>query len=217
MTTDYSNPFPNRVQKSKRHGMTRTKVYRAWINIKVRCLDPDCKFFEHYGGRGITMHPGWQDSFEGFYKEVGDPPTPKHSIDRIDNEKGYEPGNCRWATMKEQSNNTRRNRPVTINGETKNLMEWAEVFGIAKQALMYRLRTGVPVETALTTPIRGHRKNGHLVTIGRSTKSITAWIEEIGINRQTVFYRMREGWSAEKALTTPVKPRNFTHPKWSKK
>ena len=96
---------------NKTHGMTDSPEWRSWQAAVTRTHNPNCDSWRHYGGRGITMSPDWLGSggFERFYAELGPRPD-GHSLDRIDNDKGYEPGNCRWATAKQQINNRRTRR-----------------------------------------------------------------------------------------------------------
>lgn len=91
------------------HGMTETPEYLAWRNMQTRCFNDKCEMFEHYGGRGITVAPEWlgDGGFSRFVGHVGLRPTDEHSIDRIDNDRDYEPGNVRWATATEQARNSR--------------------------------------------------------------------------------------------------------------
>lgn len=89
------------------HGMFRTPEHNAWTNMKQRCLNPSCPVWKHYGGRGITVCQEWVESFEAFYADVGPRPAKGFSIDRIDNEGHYEPGNVKWATRREQRTNQR--------------------------------------------------------------------------------------------------------------
>ncbi len=133
-----------------KHGKHATKTYRCWISMKSRCSNKKHKMFYLYGGRGISVCDRWLDSFENFLADVGECPPDKKSLDRFPNKNGnYEPGNCRWATAKEQSRNMRRNKIITFNGVSKCVAEWAEELGIHQGALRYRL-DNLPLEEALT-------------------------------------------------------------------
>lgn len=89
----------------KKHGMHGTKVYNTWKGIKKRCYQKSYQHFDRYGGRGITMCEEWQEDFLSFYKDMGEPPTPEHQLDRIDNNGNYTKENCRWVTRQENCRN----------------------------------------------------------------------------------------------------------------
>jgi hypothetical protein len=101
-----------------KHGMTKSPEYQAWRNMIARCCDPGCPNFKRYGGRGISVCKRWLFSFSDFFKDVGPRPSPKHSLDRIDNAGNYERGNVQWARRREQQQNLRTNVKLTHNGET---------------------------------------------------------------------------------------------------
>lgn len=137
------------------------REYRAWIKMKARCLNSDDPAYHYYGGRGITMHLSWIKSFSQFLSDVGRCPA-GYSLDRIDNEGGYEPTNVRWTTHKVQMNNMRRNRLVTILGVTKTLSNWARDIGISVDGLASRLAHNWPEEDLRkpTWSVPRHRKQG---------------------------------------------------------
>ena len=102
---------------NKKHGMTETPEYNSWIGMKDRCYNPNNKEYDYWGGRGIKVCDEWLHDFATFYNHVGSKPGPEYSIDRINNNGNYEPGNVRWATALEQSNNKRAYKKGRINNE----------------------------------------------------------------------------------------------------
>lgn len=145
-----------RRQTVRRHGHTvgyrRSPEYETWRNMAERCIWPGHKSYARYGGRGITVHPSWlgRGGFEQFLEHIGRRPSPRHSLDRIDNDGHYLPGNVRWATASEQAQNRRSTRWFTIGGETLCLTEWARRYGLQVDTVHARLRRGWPIERALT-------------------------------------------------------------------
>lgn len=129
--------------------MSHSSEYSSWSCMKQRTTNPNDPRWADYGGRGIGLCAAWH-SFKAFYADMG--PRPEGtSLDRIDNDKGYSPENCRWATRDEQYANMRSNRRLSFNGETKTLREWARTLNINESTLSKRLlRGGWPVEMALT-------------------------------------------------------------------
>lgn len=132
--------------------ISRNAAYRIWVNMKSRCLNPKATGYENYGGRGITIDAEWVSSFDAFLRNVGSRPSPSHTLDRIDVNKGYEPGNCRWATQTQQCRNTRVNHVVIIDGERMTLAEAVEKSPVCYNTALYRLKRGWSVVDAVTLP-----------------------------------------------------------------
>lgn len=130
---------------SEKHGMFGSKLYRAWSHAKERCYNPNVKNYKNYGGRGIKMCDEWKESPEKFIEwslnngfnteSFGDECT----LDRIDVNGDYCPENCRWVGKIEQMNNTRTNRYLTHNGETKTMMQWSRILGIKYNIIRHRV------------------------------------------------------------------------------
>lgn len=134
------------------HGATRTPEHRAWVGMKLRCSNPNTKGYSRYGGRGIQVCDRWRDSFSAFLADMGPRPSPRHSVERRNNDGNYEPDNCYWATDAEQTRNTRQNRNYTYNGRTMCLTDWARESGRPRSTLMQRLERGWTLEQAMFTP-----------------------------------------------------------------
>lgn len=148
-----------RFQSITRHGRSRTKEYQAWADMLKRCLNPSDKRFADYGGRGITVCARWQgkNGFSRFFSDMGE--AAKHaSLERINNDGGYSPSNCRWADGKTQSRNRRNNRNFEYNGRTQCLAAWAEEMGMSHATLSGRLNRGWSFEDAILAPVRPRAK-----------------------------------------------------------
>lgn len=143
-----------------KHGLSYTPEYRAWQTMRLRCHDSSNARFADYGGRGIAVCERWRNSVEAFIADMGPKPSPKHEIDRIDNNRGYEPGNCRWVLRSENDRNRRSNRMLTFRGETLALVAWCERLGLPTDTVAKRLGAGWSVEQALETPVRPKAPNG---------------------------------------------------------
>lgn len=132
------------------HGLYGSPVYHAWVKIKSRCLNNHAADYHNYGARGITVCERWL-SFETFFQDMGQPPTGK-SIERIDNDAGYSPENCRWATPAEQARNRRSNHFLTHEGITLCITDWTRRLGLGDTTIWDRLARGWPVAQTLSQP-----------------------------------------------------------------
>lgn len=139
------------ITRSTKHGLCGDPAYNCWHGMLTRCTSPTAQNYRLYGGRGISVCSQWH-SFQTFLSDMGPRPSPKHTIDRRDNDCDYTPENCRWATQKEQGRNTRSNRIIEYAGQSKCITEWSEVTGLSVKAIRYRLSSGWPVALALELP-----------------------------------------------------------------
>ncbi len=140
----------------KTHGGRNKPEYQIWCAMKQRCINPNHIEYPRYGARGIKLCPEWFDDFGAFYAELGDRPSRAHSIDRIDNNKDYQPRNCRWANLETQNNNKRNNLIVEYQGLKLPIFYAAQKAGAGVTARLAgdRLRNGWSVSRALETPVR---------------------------------------------------------------
>lgn len=142
----------------KKHGLHGTPTHLVWMGMKRRCTTTHATP-SRYARQGVTVCERWASSFEDFLADMGERPSPEHSIDRIDFTKGYEPGNCRWATNLEQASNKRNNRWIEFNGERKHLAEWARLCNMSVPTLRMRLETGWSVDDAFHKPVAKKRRH----------------------------------------------------------
>lgn len=145
-------------------GETKSSLYGIWRTMKQRCYNPNAHAYNEYGGRGILMCEEWSTDYMNFKEwAIQNGYENGLSVDRKDNNKGYCPENCRWATVKEQQRNRRDTRFATLQGETRSLAEWEEITGIGKRTLWNRLFIlGWTDEKALTTPMRLIKRGNRL-------------------------------------------------------
>ena len=148
LSPDYKSSHFN-----KTHGFAsgpkKSRLYIAWRNMKQRCLNSKRSDFYRYGGRGIKVCAHWM-SFENFAADMGNAPSAKHTLERKDNSKGYEPGNCQWSTMAAQCNNRRTNVRIAFNGREQTIREWEAELNFKNGTLWWRLKHGWPINKAMT-------------------------------------------------------------------
>ena len=174
--------------------------------MRQRCVNPNDPRYSKYGLRGIKVCTRW-DSFQDFVVDVGPRPPgvgeggrALYSLDRIDNDGDYKPGNVRWATAKEQGRNSSYNRLLTFGGKTLLLCEWAECTGIQRGTIAARLKAGVSVRDALTRPV-GKPANARRLQFRGQTKTVKGWAKYLGIPLGTITTRLARDWSVAEALS----------------
>lgn len=145
--------------KSPGRPVSTTTEYNTWVHINQRCHNPKNKDYKNYGGRGIQVYSLWRESYEAFVMHMGMKPTPQHSIERLDVNKGYEPGNVVWATIIEQARNKRSNVRVTIGEVTKTVIEWTEdeMCSVPPKTIYKRIERGWDPEEAVLVPVGSHK------------------------------------------------------------
>lgn len=136
---------------------TRDRAYGSWKSMMSRCYDPNHEAHGRYAGRGIKVCDRWHD-FRNFRVDMGERPLGL-TLERVDNDRGYDPGNCEWRTPKEQANNRRDNVLVSFDGKTKTVSAWAAFIGIPRDSLDRRFRNGWSIERSLTEPIHAEKQN----------------------------------------------------------
>lgn len=145
--------------RKTKHGLYGTSEHSIWNSMIQRCVNSRVKSWPRYGGRGIRVCDRWLNNFAAFYADTAPKPSPEHTLDRIDNDGNYQPGNCRWALDAEQRVNRSDNRLLTFRGEVATLSEWAARVGLKQTTLGRRLKKGWSVERALTEPVALQGRN----------------------------------------------------------
>ena len=198
----------------KTHGYTsqnaekwKRSLYNIWSGIKQRCHNPNQTGYEYYGGKGITYSKEWEDfeSFKEWALENGF--KEGLTIDRIDVNGNYEPDNCRWVTWEIQGNNKTDNTRIKIGDENHTISEWGKITGTKKFNIGYRYRSGVHTDEEILTNeyLRDLRKKN--ISYNGESHSIREWAKIKGLTYSAINWRLKNGWSVESALNTPIKKR----------
>jgi hypothetical protein len=174
-------------------------IYYVWAAMKQRCLNTKCARYKQYGARGIEVCDRWRDSFAAFKADMGPRPD-GHTLERNDNDGHYEPGNCRWATRREQANNRQRTLRIRYEGRVWLVSELAEHVGMSATALDYRIRHRWGLKRALTEPLREQEPEGQVQYAGRMWTQ-RALADHLGIKLCTIKQRIKDG----NALDAPVR------------
>lgn len=145
-------------ESSKTHGESKTKLYRIWKGMRTRCYNPNSRAYKNYGGRGILVCDEWEhyEAFKTWAIQNGY--SEGLTIERIDNDGMYEPGNCEWISLSSQTKNTRRNHYIVYDGRRMTLSDWSKELGGNPNLVTTRLQRGWSEEDAVTTPPGGTRK-----------------------------------------------------------
>lgn len=211
-----SDSNPTTKHHSVTHGMSHTPTWWRWASMKQRCYDPNHKQYKDWGGRGIVVCKGLHD-FSNFHALLDDLPS-ERELDRVENNGNYSCGKCaeclannwpmniRWSTKSAQARNTRSNRLLTLNSQTKTIAEWSVITGIASTTIRQRLdQNKWSVEKSLTTPVVKSKKRvarpSIMLTLNGETHSRPEWANLTGIPLSTIRGRLKNGDSVEQALS----------------
>ena len=199
-----------------KHFMSKSPEYKSWDKMIGRTCNLNSDSYNYYGGRGITVCDRWRHSFENFYRDMGPKPSPEYSIERIDVNGNYEPGNCRWVTSKEQARNKRNTIVVTYKGITRPLCDLCDEYGIPSRLLTSRSNLGWSFEKALTTPIDdGEKFSINIKGFEGVTNTLTDWCEILELSLLAVRGRIDRGMTPSEAVEHKVLYREKKSP-WVK-
>lgn len=136
------------VQRSRQHGLSKTRMFKIWAGVRKRCNNPNTKSYNHYGGRGIKMCESW-DTYVNFFNDMKEGYRDDLTLERIDPNGNYEKSNCRWASSKEQARNKRNSNYITIGEESLTAAEWSERSGTMSSTILWRVKNGWDVKRAI--------------------------------------------------------------------
>ena len=187
-------------ERRKTHGMSGTRQYYIWSNMKRRCDEPSNKEYHCYGGKGVTYCEGWKD-FSNFWADMKDGYAEHLTLDRINVDGNYSKDNCRWATLKEQENNRTNNLVLNYRGQNLTLAQIANITGTNYSSINNRLRRGMSIEDATSIPFQEQ------ITFNGVTKSVKEYARATGMTYHQLKKRLMRGWSVERALTQPLRKR----------
>lgn len=187
------------LKQSKTHGLSRDPIYRVWSSMIQRCNNPKSTHFSSYGGRGITVCDRWLD-FGNFINDMGNRPSKDYSIDRIDNNSGYRPDNCRWSLREDQMANMRSNRFISSDDRFVPIFKASKAKGIPSYIVRNRLRANWGEAEALDTPI--HRR---IISTPKGDMRLSEAARTYGLSKHVLHLRLSRGWSIERAISTPVR------------
>lgn len=190
---------------NRTHGESGTRLYGIWADMKKRCYNPNAHAYDRYGGRGITMCDDWKESYESFHNwALSNGYSDRLSIDRINNDSGYSPDNCRWADSKTQGSNRSDNHHIIWNGVDHTLSEWGEILHIDCRTLCSRIKRGWPTDKVLGEPLAEIHPRRYIVWNGEE-HTLAEWSRILGINKNTLFKRFSCGWSVDDAFTKSIR------------
>ena len=203
-----------KVQNSKNY-TPHHKLYRRWKNIIHRCTNPKATSYENYGGKGITVCYEWSrenpKGFENFEKWMysqgynPDAPFRDQTIDRIDNNKGYNPDNCRLISNFEQQANTKKNVFITINGETHHISEWSRITGLSKVCITRRLKRFGESPRIFTEPLKKTSNRYRFLINGKEYIGLNEISHDFNIPLATLSNRLNKGFDIEEAISKPIR------------
>lgn len=186
---------------------SKTPLYRRWLTMKVRCKYKSHRAYRWYGARGITICKRWM-VFDNFAADMGPIPFKEATLDRINSDGHYEPGNVRWSTMLEQARNRRGNRVLMLRGKSKCVSQWAEELGLPISTIMGRKRMGWSDRKTLTAPLRA----SPLFSYSGKSQTLKQWAVETGVPSGTLWIRLKHGWSIKRTFSTGLHTQGSHHP-----